>query len=200
MKVTFDLKDIQADIDRLEDKKLDDEIKLKNIERQKKSKKDKNQRQETEENAELSDEKSSEKNKNKFSNKTNKNHDKDKKKSVTVAANRGRLTTLNTIFIPEYDILLVSATNKKISAWKFSNGEFSNANNLKGFSNDKNYFTCAILMSSSPQYRLAWDSLHRFLYTGQSDGKVFKWDLSKVINITSLHILIFIYSQIQLAV
>jgi hypothetical protein len=91
-----------------------------------------------------------------------------------------KLTTICATFLPEYDVLLLSATNNRISAWKFLNGEFKNANSIREPMNiDKNYFVCSILVTSSPQYCMTWDPLHKTLYSGQKDGKILKWDLIK---------------------
>lgn len=61
------------------------------------------------------------------------------------------------VFLPEYDILLVSASNKRISAWKYLNGEFKNANTIREqFNIDKNYFACSILSPYLTQYCMAW--------------------------------------------
>lgn len=68
-----------------------------------------------------------------------------------------KLTTYCTLFIAEYDVLLVSASNKRISAWKFISGEFKNANSIREPPNiDKNYFSCSILVTTLPQYCMAW--------------------------------------------
>ena len=68
-----------------------------------------------------------------------------------------KLTTYCTLFINEYDVLLVSASNKRISAWKYISGEFKNANSIREQPNiDKNYFSCSILVTTLPQYCMAW--------------------------------------------
>lgn len=68
-----------------------------------------------------------------------------------------KLTTYCSLFIPEYDVLLVSASNKRISAWKYMSGEFKNANSIKEQPNiDKNYFSCSILVTVLPQYCMTW--------------------------------------------
>ncbi len=68
-----------------------------------------------------------------------------------------KLTTYCALFIAEYDVLLVSASNKRISAWKFISGEFKNANSIKEPPNiDKNFFSCSILVTALPQYCMSW--------------------------------------------
>ena len=90
-----------------------------------------------------------------------------------------KLTILTTEFIPEYDALLVSSSNNKISAWKYYDGEFKNANHISNNIIDKSNFSCAILSTSTPQYTMSWDAMQKFLYTGQMDGKILKWDITK---------------------
>ena len=60
---------------------------------------------------------------------------------------------------------------------------FININSIekKNMQFDKNNLVCNILISNSPQYRMAYDLIGKNLYTGQNDGKINKWDLSKVI-------------------
>lgn len=68
-----------------------------------------------------------------------------------------KLTTYCTLFIPEYDVLLVSGSNKRISAWRYISGEFKNSNSIKEQPNiDRNYFSCSILVTNLPQYCMAW--------------------------------------------
>ena len=90
-----------------------------------------------------------------------------------------KLTVLTSEFIPEYDTLLVSSSNNKISAWKYFNGEFKNVNQISNNIIDKNNFSCAILSTPAPQYTMSWDPMQKYLYTGQMDGKILKWDLTK---------------------
>ena len=90
-----------------------------------------------------------------------------------------RLTIVSTVFINEYDVLLVSASNNKICAWQYTNGEFKNANTNQDYRIDKNYFKCAILTSNSQQAPIVWDPIQKYLYSGQQDGKIMKWDLTK---------------------
>ena len=94
-----------------------------------------------------------------------------------------KLTILTTEFIPEYDILLVSSSNNKISAWKYIENEFKNVNSIENTFIDKNSFKCALLSTNIPQYTLSWDPMQKFLYSGQADGKILKWDLTKSKNL-----------------
>ena len=94
-----------------------------------------------------------------------------------------KLTILTTEFIPEYDTLLVSSSNNKISAWKYIENEFKNVNSIDNAFIDKNSFKCALLSTNIPQYTLSWDPMQKFLYSGQADGKILKWDLTKSKNL-----------------
>lgn len=86
------------------------------------------------------------------------------------------------MFLPEYDILLISSSNKRVTAWKYNDSMFTNINSMekKNIHYEKNNLVCNILISNAPQYRMAYDGIGKNLYTGQNDGKINKWDLSKV--------------------
>ena len=90
-----------------------------------------------------------------------------------------KLTAVAMVFINEFDVLLISTTNNKICAWQYMNNDFKNVNVSQDFHIEKNYFACSILSSDSPQNTLTWDPILRNLYTGQSDGKILKWNLAK---------------------
>ena len=90
-----------------------------------------------------------------------------------------KLTVVTMTFINEFDVLLISTTNNKICAWQYINNDFKNVNTDHDFHIEKNYFSCSILSSDSPQNTLTWDPILRYLYTGQSDGKILKWNLAK---------------------
>ena len=90
-----------------------------------------------------------------------------------------KLTAVAMIFINEFDVLLISTTNNKICAWQYANNDFKNVNTNHDFRIEKNYFKCSILSSDSPQNTLSWDPILRNLYSGQSDGKILKWNLAK---------------------
>jgi hypothetical protein len=105
---------------------------------------------------------------------------KNKRNHIVSNNTNKKLTILCAIFLQEFDVLLVSASNNRISAWKYLNGEFRNANTISEPLNiDKHFFLCSFLATSSPQYTMAWDSLQKNLYSGQIDGKILKWDLTK---------------------
>ena len=90
-----------------------------------------------------------------------------------------KLTAVAMVFINEFDVLLISTTNNKICAWQYANNDFKNVNGNHDFRIEKNYFRCSILSSDSPQNTLSWDPILRNLYSGQSDGKILKWNLAK---------------------
>ena len=90
-----------------------------------------------------------------------------------------KLTAVAIVFINEFDVLLISTTNNKICAWQYANNDFKNVNTNHDFRIEKNYFRCSILSSDSPQNTLSWDPILRNLYSGQSDGKILKWNLAK---------------------
>ena len=95
-----------------------------------------------------------------------------------------KLTILCTIFVNEYDILFVSSSNNKISAWKYEENEFRNINILEGELKEKYGFSCAILDAELPQQTLEWDPVLKYLYSGQADGKILTWDLKKSKNLS----------------
>ena len=96
-----------------------------------------------------------------------------------------KLTILTTCFVNDLDLLFVSSSNNKISAWKYTNAEFVNVNQLEDdiVKNDDNY---AVFSSLLPQYTLDWEPISKRLYTGQADGKILVWDLHKSKNIEHL--------------
>mgnify|MGYP002626170225 CR=1 FL=1 len=94
-----------------------------------------------------------------------------------------KLTILSTIFVNEYDILFVSSSNNKISAWKYEVNEFKNINKIESEPTDKFNFTCAILDAELPQQTLEWDPLQKILFSGQADGKILMWDINKSKNL-----------------
>ena len=94
-----------------------------------------------------------------------------------------KLTILSTTFVNEYDILFVSSSNNKISAWKYEANEFKNINKIESEPTDKFNFTCAILDAELPQQTLEWDPLQKILFSGQADGKILMWDINKSKNL-----------------
>ena len=94
-----------------------------------------------------------------------------------------KLTILCTVFVNEYDVLFVSSSNNKISAWKYQENEFQNINMLEGELKYKYNINCAILDAELPQQTLEWDPIQKLLYSGQADGKILMWNINKSKNI-----------------
>ena len=86
-----------------------------------------------------------------------------------------------TCFAEDYDILFISSTNNKISAWKFNNkkDEFQNINNssIKG-SNYNLEDNLPLYNCGLPQYSLCFDNNLKVLYSGQEDGKIIQWEIT----------------------
>ena len=83
-----------------------------------------------------------------------------------------KLSIVSTLFIDEFDVLLISTTNNKICAWQFSGGDFKNVNSNNEFHIDKYLFKCAVLSSDSPQTTMVWDPIQKALYTGEEYVKI----------------------------
>ena len=97
--------------------------------------------------------------------------------------NKG-LFALNTCFVDSYDLLFVSASNNKISAWHFNsrNEEFKNVNlinfkNKSEFYFDHNRIVVPLFSTKVPQNTLCFDITLKCLYSGQENGKILKWDM-----------------------
>jgi len=179
-KCNIDLKDIQKEIDDLDNRDLEERAKLRKKQQDENLKKLKAAQQLNKikflppiDNSKKSLDLSSTSPKRRNENKGNKNNQineeneeeefnkeikiESKKRNPNTGIVFKKLTTYCTLFIPEYDVLLVSASNKRISAWKFISGEFKNANSIKEQPNiDKNYFSCSILATVLPQYCMTW--------------------------------------------
>ena len=94
-----------------------------------------------------------------------------------------KLTILSTLFVKEYDVLFISSSNNKVSAWKYEQNEFKNINMIEGELKEKYDITCAILDAELPQQTLEWDPYQKKLYSGQADGKILIWDINKSKNL-----------------
>ena len=93
-----------------------------------------------------------------------------------------KLTVLNTCFIDEYNLLFVSSFNNIISAWKFNEIAFKNINYIDEADNsiiirNSIIYSCPLLSTDLPQSAMDWDPMQKKLYSGQSDGKIFIWDI-----------------------
>ena len=106
------------------------------------------------------------------------------KDEIVKASVNKKLSIICAIFISEYDLILVSGTNNTITAWQFNGGEIKNVNVTKDFLLFKDELRIAILIADSPQYSMIWDPQLKHLFTGQKDGRILKWDLTKQNNIS----------------
>ena len=93
---------------------------------------------------------------------------------------------INTCFVDDYDVLFISTTNNKISAWKFDN-KFNCFNNINVITSNESEFIfqkeeikIPIFSTELPQYTMCFDSSTNHLYTGQKDGKILKWEMTSL--------------------
>ena len=89
-----------------------------------------------------------------------------------------KLSVICTCYIPEYDLLMISSTNNTITAWKYTRNEIKNVNVTSEYRFSKDELKIAIFITSCPQTSMVWDSQQKCLLTGQTDGKILKWDLT----------------------
>ena len=192
LKCYIDLKDIQAQVDILEFSELNkrankilekEEIEKRIKKLQLNSKNNKHRRSAylselNNENLKHKKKKEDEKKSNNTNNSINNNEILSKGELIKTSINK-KLSILCTCFIPEYDIILVSGTNNTITAWKFVKQEIKNVNVTQDFRLSKDELRIAILIADSPQYAMCWDPALKLLFTGQKDGKILKWDLTK---------------------
>ena len=101
------------------------------------------------------------------------------KEEIVKASTSRKLSILCACFIPEFDIILVAGTNNTITAWHFNGGEIKNVNVTQDFVLFKDELRIAVLIADSPQYSMIWDPQLRHLFTGQRDGRILKWDLTR---------------------
>ena len=94
-----------------------------------------------------------------------------------------KLSILASCFVNEMDILFVSSSNNKISAWKYINGEFINVNQYEEEIIDQMDNVYAVFDSYLPQYTLDFEPVKKRLYSGQADGKILVWDTHKTKNL-----------------
>ena len=95
-----------------------------------------------------------------------------------------------TLFLDNYNLLFISSTNNIISAWKFKEKEeyFENANliiqnienphNKKECVFEKNNILLPLFYTEYTQYTMCFDYMTNNLYTGQTDGKILKWEMT----------------------
>ena len=115
-------------------------------------------------------------------NQINSNSDYDRKKKNY----EQNLAILTTCYVRKLDILFISSSNNKISAWKYiNNTQFVNVHQLEDDVNKMNN-TFAIFDSVLPQYTVDWEPNQNRLYSGQADGKILVWEMNKTKNIENL--------------
>ena len=97
--------------------------------------------------------------------------------------NKG-LFALTTCFIDEYSILFISASNNKISAWKydyktedFKNVNYINYTKPSDFHFQKDRLDIPLFMANAPQNNLIYDNSLKCLYSGQENGKINRWEM-----------------------
>ena len=102
--------------------------------------------------------------------------------------NKG-LFALTTCFVEEFDILFISSSNNKISAWKydykseeFKNVNFINYSKKTDFHYEQDRLNIPLFMANSPQNTLIYDYSLKCLYSGQEDGKINKWEMNSPYN------------------
>ena len=95
-----------------------------------------------------------------------------------------KLSTLCACFVDEYDLLFISSSNNKISAWRYDleMKAFKNVNSSNYQSNNfifsDSEMRIPIVSSWIPQYTLCFDSIMNKLYSGQEDGKILVWNMN----------------------
>ena len=96
---------------------------------------------------------------------------------------------VTTLFLDKYNLLFISSTNNIISAWKYKEKEeyFENVNlisqniddphNKKECVFEKNKILLPLFTTEHTQYAMCYDYAENNLYSGQTDGKILKWDM-----------------------
>jgi hypothetical protein len=117
-------------------------------------------------------------------NEINKINETDKKKKRKRKDVNEGIFALTTCFVEQYDVLFISTSNNKISAWYYNNrsDEFKNANliNYKyktDFHFEYNRIQVPLFSPKSPQNTMCFDYTLKCLYSGQENGKILKWDM-----------------------
>ena len=113
------------------------------------------------------------------------NEENKKKNNKRLEQRNKGLFALDTCFVEHYDILFISASNNKISCWKYNyrNEEFKNVNlinykNKSEFYFEYNRVQIPIFCTKVPQNNLCFDYTLKCLYSGQENGKILKWDMN----------------------
>ena len=103
---------------------------------------------------------------------------------ISKSKNKKGLFALATCFIEEYNLLFISSSNNKISAWKYDNKieEFKNVNFINytkpsDFHFEVDRLDIPLFMANAPQNNLIYDQTLKCLYSGQENGKINKWEM-----------------------
>ena len=110
----------------------------------------------------------------------NQNFDNEKK---NIKLKDRQFFAIATFFVDEYDLLFVSSSNCKITAWKFEykKNDFINVNcslnEAAKFIFEEDIIQIPLFSSELAQYTLCFDNATKSLYSGQEDGKIFKWEM-----------------------
>ena len=95
-----------------------------------------------------------------------------------------KLHTLCVSFVEEYDLLFISSSNNKISAWRFDQelNAFKNVN-ISNYATKEFIFSDRIMKLPIfscwlPQSTLCFDLVSNKLYSGQEDGKILVWNMN----------------------
>ena len=111
--------------------------------------------------------------------------DEDDIMDVTKSKYNKGLFALTTYFIEEFDLLFISASNNKISAWKydfkfedFRNVNYINYSTPSDFHFEKDSLKIPLFMAKAPQNILIYDYSYQCFYSGQDNGKINKWEMN----------------------
>ena len=94
-----------------------------------------------------------------------------------------KINTLSTCFINEYNLLFISTSNNKISAYHYNEYycEFTNINSTSYQTNDyifnEEKMNIPIFSTINPQCTICFDECSNILYSGQEDGKILIWEM-----------------------
>ena len=116
-----------------------------------------------------------------------KNNNKEKKKIIikNIFKKEREFYAVCAIFIEKLDLLFISSSNRIISAWHYEieTNEFININNDEKEEEDKtditNEFKIPLYGTELLQYCICFDLETKSLFSGQEDGKIFKWTMNK---------------------
>ena len=83
-----------------------------------------------------------------------------KNKKKTRKKKQLKITIIKTIFIEEYDILLISSSNNKITAWKYNRSllDFQNLNSIYKFKLNESSIKLPILSIDKPVISKCFDN------------------------------------------